>query len=174
MFSRVKGMVLPTPARWLAGALIGVVLFGLGELDGQRRAGQAHIDYVTAQAARAIAITKAQAKVVVQTEIQYRDRIKTVYIQGEVIEKQVPVYVTRADDVAYGVNVGFVRTYNAAWTGDDPGAAAESDREPAGIPISEIAETDAFNATTCRAWREQALAWRSFYDQIKSATESSP
>jgi hypothetical protein len=172
MFSRMKGVVLPTPARWAACALIGAVLFGLGELDGQRRAGQAHIDYVTAQAERAIAITKAQAKVVVQTEIQYRDRIKTVYLKGEVIEKQVPVYVTAVDDAVYGVNAGFVRTYNAAWSGDDPGAAAEFDREPAGISISEIAEADAFNATACRAWREQALAWRSFYGQIKSATDS--
>lgn len=172
MFSRLSSIVLPSPARWAFYAASAAALLGLGELDGQRRAGQAHIDYVTAQATRTVAIAKAQTKVVVQTEIKYRDRIKTVYLQGEVIEKQVPVYVTGADDAAYGVNAGFVRAYNSSWSGDDPGPAAESDREPAGIPLSEIAETEAFNATVCRAWREQALGWRDYYRQLKAATES--
>ncbi|WP_139260610.1 hypothetical protein [Duganella sacchari] len=80
------------------------------------------------------------------------------------------MYVTASDDAAYGVNVGFVRAYNAAWAGGDPGPAAESDREPAGIPLSEVAETDAFNATVCRAWREQAFGWREYYDKLTAAT----
>lgn len=51
----------------------------------------------------------------IQTEIKYRDSIQKIYIKGEVIEKQVPVYIAEADDALYGVNVGFVRSYNAAW-----------------------------------------------------------
>jgi len=174
MFSRLTSFVLPAPARWAAYAAAACALFALGEIDGQRRAGQAHIDYMSAQAQRAVAIAKAQAKVVIQTEIKYRDRVKTVYLKGETIEKQVPVFVTTADDNAFGINAGFVRAYNAAWSGDDPGPAAESDREPAGIPLSEVAETDVHNATSCHAWREQALAWRDYYQRLKRETDITP
>ncbi len=94
-------------------------------------------------------LTEAQAKVVIQTEIQYRDRIKIVKEKGETIIKEIPVYVTRADTERFGVNVGFVRHYNAAFTGQPTGVAAGSDREPAGISIAEIAETNAYNASVC-------------------------
>jgi hypothetical protein len=171
MFSQLRLIVLPAPARWAAYAAAACALLAMGEIDGQRRAGQAHLDYVSAQAQRTLAITTAQTKVVIQTEIKYRDRIKTVYLKGETIERQVPVFVTPSDDNAFGVNAGFVRAYNAAWSGDDPGPAAESDRESAGIPLSEVAETDVYNATACRAWREQALGWRDFYDELKRAID---
>jgi hypothetical protein len=48
--------------------------------------------------------------------------------------------------------------------------AASSDRRAAGISIAEIAETDAFNATSYRDWREQALGLREFYLQLKAVT----
>jgi len=133
MFSRLASTLLPAPARWAVYAAAACALLSVGEIDGQRRAGQAHIDYVNAQAQRTVVISKAQAKVVIQTEVKYRNRIKTVYLKGETIERQVPLFVIPGDDTAFGVNAGFVRAYNAAWSGDDPGPAVESDREPAGI-----------------------------------------
>jgi len=172
MLDRIEGVQLAARWRWPIYALMMALPFCLGELDGQRRAGQRHIDYVTAQAARTVAIGKAQTKVVIQTEIKYRDRIRKIYLQGEVIEKQVPVYVTRDDDAVYGVNAGFVRAYNAAWSGGDPGPASDADREPAGIPLSEVAEADAHNATSCRAWREQVFGLRELYQKLKVATDS--
>lgn len=171
MLDRIKSVLLPWWARWLTYALMMAVLLCLGEMDGQRRAGQRHVDYVTAQAVRTVVIGQAQTKVVMQTEIKYRDRIQKIYLKGEVIEKQVPVYVTRADDAVYGVNVGFVREYNAAWSGDDPGPAAESDRGAAGIPLSTVAEVNAYNATSCLAWREQALGLKEFYGNLKKASK---
>lgn len=163
--------ILPVVTRWACAAIAGAALYVLGMLQGERVAGQAHIDYVTAQAARSMAIVKSQEKVVVQTEIKYRDRIKTVYVKGDEIEKLVTVYVTRDDDDRFGVNAGFVRSYNAAWAGEPAGATVDADREPAGIPLSEVAEADAHNATACRAWREQALGWREFYASLKATTE---
>jgi len=165
MFNKLSDAVVPSWARLLLVLALGAVVYVLGLLQGERCAGQQHLDYVAAQAERTVAIGKAQTKVVVQTEIKYRDRIQKIYLKGEVIEKQVPVFVTPADDAVYGVNVGFVRAYNAAWAGDDPGPASDVDRESAGIPLSEVAETDVFNATVCRAWREQALGLRQFYRQ---------
>jgi hypothetical protein len=172
MFSRPYSIVLSAPARWTAFAVAACGLLALGEIDGQRRAGQALVDYVSAQAQRTVVISRAQSRVVIQTEIKYRDRIKSVYLKGETIERQVPVYVTPGDDTSFGVNAGFVRIYNAAWSGDDPGPASDFDREPAGISLSEIAEADAHNATSCRAWREQALSWREFYANLKAITDA--
>ena len=165
------GAVLPWWARWLFFAFAGGALFVLGMLRGEWIAGQLHIDYVTAQAARTVAVAQAQQKVVVQTEIKYRDRIKTVYVKGEEIEKLVPVYVTRADDDRYGVNAGFVRSYNAAWAGEPAGPPVESDRDAAGIPISEVAAVDAHNATVCHAWRELATGLREHYEKLKAVTK---
>ncbi|WP_156398054.1 hypothetical protein [Duganella sp. Root336D2] len=146
-------------------------LLALGEIDGQRRAGQDHIDYVSAQAQRTVAIAKAQTKVVVQTEIKYRDRIKTIYLKGEVIEKQVPVYVTAVDNAECRINAGFVRSYNAAWSGEPAGTAASTDREPAGVPLAEVAEADAFNATACIAWRAKAIGLQEFYEEQRAITK---
>ncbi|TWI65161.1 hypothetical protein IP91_02568 [Pseudoduganella lurida] len=159
---------IPAWLRWAFIAAAAAAFYFLGKLDGAMQAGQAHTDYVIAQATHAVAVSRAQQHVVVRTEIEYRDRIKTVYVRGEEIEKLVPVYVTRDDDRRFGVNAGFVRSYNAAWRGEPAGAADDADREPAGIPLSDVAEADAHNATACHAWREQALGWREFYAGLKA------
>lgn len=171
MLSRLAEYVLPAQVRWLAYAWMTAGAFGIGVMQGERLAGQRHIDYVTAQAAQTVAVARAQTKVVVQTEIKYRDRIKTIYVKGEEIERQVPVYVTAADDQRCAINAGFVRAYNAAWSGDAAGAASDADRESAGISLAEVAEADAYNATACRAWREQVIGWREFYGNLKRATD---
>ncbi|MCX8567010.1 MAG: hypothetical protein ON057_001737 [Glomeribacter sp. 1016415] len=108
-------------------------------------------------------LAEAQAKVVIQTEIQYRDRIKIVKEKGDTIIKEVPGYVTQADTESFGVNVGFVRHYNAAFTGGAAGVAAESDRGPARISLAELAEVNAYNANVCWQWREKALGLKMFY-----------
>ncbi|KAG0281899.1 hypothetical protein BGZ96_000967, partial [Linnemannia gamsii] len=89
---------------------------------------------------------EAQAKVVIQTEIQYRDRIKIVKEKGETIIKEVPIYVNQADTEHFGINVGFVRYYNAAFANEPAGSPAEFDRRPAGISLAEIAKVNAYNA----------------------------
>ena len=55
------------------------------------------------------------------------------------------------------------RVLDAAWSGDPAGPASDSDREPADVPLDAIAAAEVGNATSCRAWREQALGWREFY-----------
>lgn len=162
--------VLPWWARAGLLALLGALVFMLGQLHGERVAGQRHLDYVTAQVAQTTRIAQAQTKVVIETQVKYVDRIKTIYKQGEVIEKQVPIYVTAADNAGCSVNAGFVRLHDAAWSGDVAGAAADSDREPAAVSLAAVAETNAANATACRAWREQALGWREFYERLKATT----
>ena len=163
--------VLPGWARLLTLASVAASVFALGVMRGERWAGERHIDYVTRQAAQTVAIARAQAEVVVRTEIKYRDRIQKIYVKGEEIERQVPIYVTPADSAACSVNAGFVRAYNAAWTGDSAGAAEGADREPSGVSLAAVAEADAHNAASCRVWREQVLGFREFYSNLKLATD---
>ncbi|WP_211462082.1 hypothetical protein [Collimonas silvisoli] len=108
-----------------------------------------------------------------QTQIKYVDRINAIYVKGEEVEKQVPIYITQADNDRVAVNAGFVRLYDAAWSGDDPGPAADSDREPAGVSLAQIAAVNAGNATSCRAWRELALGLREYYARLKVVTNTS-
>lgn len=161
---------LPPIAKYAVAAGLAAVVYLLGVLQGERHAGEAHIEYVERQALADQKLVAAREKVVVQTEVKYRDRIKTIYVKGEESEKLVPVYVTPADDHRYGVNAGFVRHYNAVWAGAAPGPAADSDREPAGVSLSGISEVEAHNATSCRAWRELAIGLREHYEKLKAAT----
>ncbi|BBE09680.1 Uncharacterized protein MCB1EB_1519 [Mycoavidus cysteinexigens] len=118
-------------------------------------------------------LIEAQAKVVIQTEIQYRDRIKIVKEKGETIIKEVPIYVTQTDAANFGVNVGFVRHYNAAFSNEPAGAASELDRRPASVSLTEIAKVNAFNANICWQWREQAIGLKTFYRQLQNAQTAS-
>ncbi len=123
-----------------------------------------------AQLAQAQAqLTQAQYKLATRVEIQYRDRIKIIKEKGDTLIKEIPVYVTQADAAYFGVNVGFVRHYNAAFTRESARPAAQSDREPAHISLAEIAKTHAHNASACLQWREQALGLRAFYKQLQQA-----
>ena len=162
---------LPPVAKYAIAAAAAMVLYVLGMLHGERSAGEQHLEYVQAQAARSVAIAKRQAEVVVRTEIKYRDRIKTIYIKGEEIEKQVPVLVSPADDLQPGVSVGFVRSFNAAWSGTPAGSASDTDRDASGIPLAEVAEVEAHNAISCRAWRDLALGLREFYQQQQEVSK---
>jgi hypothetical protein len=161
---------MPPWMKYAAIALAAVALYLLGRVDGARIEGAAHLEYVAKQSTQTLAIAKAQIKEVVRTEIEYRDRTKTIYVKGDVIEREVPVYVTQADNDRCTINAGFVRSYNAAWTGEPAGPAAESDREPAGISLSEVGEADAFNAKVCRAWREKALGIEALYRRLQAVT----
>lgn len=166
MFAAVTQLI-PWYVRALVAVAAGAVIYLLGMMHGERSAGQAHIDYVSAQAAQSVKVAQAQMKVVIETQVKYVDRIKTIYKQGETIEKQVPIYITDADDSACTINTGFVRIHDAAWANQPAGPAADTDREPSGISLTDVAETNAFNATACLAWREQALGLREFYQKLK-------
>ncbi|UUM20912.1 hypothetical protein [Mycoavidus sp. SF9855] len=117
-------------------------------------------------------LTQAQYKLATRIEIQYRNRIKIIKEKGDTLIKEIPVYVTQADAVHFGVNVGFVRHYNAAFTGEPAGPSAQSDREPANISLAEIAAINAFNASVCWQWREQTLGLRAFYRQLQQTQQS--
>ncbi|MDQ1817298.1 hypothetical protein RBA41_28730 [Massilia sp. CCM 9210] len=169
----MTGALLSPVPLWARCALLVAAcwcLFLLGQLHGERKAGEAHLAYVGQQAAQVVKVAKAQVQVLVKTETKYRDRIQRIYVKGDEIERQVPVYVSAVDSRAYGVNVGFVRSYNAAWSNEPAGPAGDADRGPAGVPLTDIAQADAHNASSCFAWREQALGLREAYINLQAVT----
>lgn len=159
----VTGVVVPVWVKWVAlGALLGAV-YCVGRLHEARRGGDVMADYIGRQAAQTTVIVKKQVEVQTSVQIKYVDRIQKIYVQGATIETNIPTYIQPFDNDRYGVNVGFVRIIDAAWSGDPVGSADSSDREPAGIPLDEVASVQVGNATSCRIWREKVYGWRKFY-----------
>lgn len=157
---------------WLDWTLIIAMVAGAGVFgytQGVVHGSTTHTEYITKQGAETVRIVEAQAKVITKTEIIYRDRIKTVYVQGEKIEARIPDYIQPADNAAFSVNAGFVRILDAAWAGQDPGPTRDADRGPAGVPLDAVATVEAGNIATCHAWRLEALGWRDYYAGLQKA-----
>lgn len=156
-------VVLPWWAKYLALAMLVCAAYGMGRLQEARRGAAAMTEYVAKQAGQTVTIVKREVQVVTRVETRYRDRIHKIYVQGEQIENRIPEIVTPDVDRRLPLPAGFVRILDAAWTGEPVGPATGADAEPASVPASLVAANEAGNATSCRAWREQALGWRVFY-----------
>lgn len=161
--ARLSGLVLPAWLKWAALAALVMASYGAGRVHEARRAVDVLADYVGKQAAQTVRIFERQAKTNVLIQTKYVHRIQKIYVQGATIETNIPTYIQPFDTVRFGVNAGFVRIVNAAWSGEAVGPAADSDREPASVPLDDVARVQVVNATSCRAWREQALGWREYY-----------
>ena len=155
--------------RWIAIALLVAAFGGFAWMKGDEHGTQKLIDYKAEQAAEAVRIAQARVEVVTKVETEYVDRIKTVYVKGRTIEKEVKVYVTKEDDAGCTIPLGFVREYNAAWSGASPGPAAESDRGPSGVPLSTVAEVDSSNAASCAVYKLQRDGLIEFYHKLQDA-----
>ena len=132
--------------------------------------GTAKLDaYQAAELKRDYKVLQARVTILHDIEVRYMPAKARIITQIETITKEVPVYVTAADNTGCTVPDGFVRIHDAAWSGDDPAPPGELDRKPAGISLAQIAETSAHNAGACRQWREQALALRLAYEAVRVA-----
>ena len=149
--------------RWIAIAAVAIAAGGFCWIKGNEHGTQKLLDYQAKQAVENIRIAAAREKIVTVTEIEYRDRIKVIYQKGATITKEIPVYVTKADDAGCTVPIGFVREYNAAWAGAPAGSPAESDRGASSVPLSSVAEAVAEAATTCLAYKAQRDGLIQFY-----------
>lgn len=107
--------------------------------------------------AKALAADLAQNSVIVTERVvtQYVDRIKIVREKAQTIIREVPVYVTAANDAACPVNNGFVSLWNHANSGTVPGAPTGADAETSGVRLSEIATQHAREAEYCRGVETQ-------------------
>lgn len=163
VLAKLRGVAVPAWAKWVALAALGLALYGAGRVHEARRGADAMLAYVGQQAAQTVRIIERQAKTDVIVQTKYVDRIQKIYVHGATIETNIPTYIQPADNDRFGINAGFMRVIDAAWSGYPVGPAADSDREPAGVPLDDVARDQVANATSCRTWREQALGWREYY-----------
>lgn len=163
LLGRLSGVVLPDWAKWAALGVLVLAACGTGRVHEARRGADALADYVGKQATQTVRIVERQAKTDVLVQTKYVDRIQKIYVQGATIETNIPHYIQPSDNERFGVNAGFVRVIDAAWSGDAVGPASDTDRESAGVPLDDVARIQAANATSCRAWQDQALGWREYY-----------
>lgn len=157
------GLLLGNWQRLLIYGVVALLIAGMLELDGYRRGEKKLFEYQAKQAIEAVKIVQKRGEVVTKTEVKWRTVINTIIKKGETITKEVPVYVTKQDDAACTVPIGFVREYNAAWSGEPAGPPAESDRGPSGVPLSAVAEADAVNATSALYYKAQRDGLIEFY-----------
>lgn len=163
LVERLQGVVLPGWSKLLAITALLASAYGAGRLHEARRGADVMLDYVGKQAMQTVRIAKAQVQVVTKVETQYRDRIQIIYKEGKQIEERIPQLIAPDVDRRLPLPAGFVRVLDAAWAGEPVGPAADSDGEPAVVPPSVVAANEVDNATSCRAWRAQAVGWREFY-----------
>jgi hypothetical protein len=147
--------------------LVSTLIFLLGVSWGIQYEGQKRLDEAKQETVRIVKQIQREQVIVKQVDVKYRDRIKKIYLIGEEIESSVRNYISPAAGHDISVPLGFVRVHDAAWSNTATGSPSESDGEPAGISLVEVGEATVHNATSCHAWREQALGWREFYSRLK-------
>lgn len=157
-------------ARWVVVGVLAAAIGAYGWLRGDEHGTQKLLDYVAEQAVQTSKLAAARERVVQVVTTRWRTRTETIATQGETIIKEVPIYVSKADDAACAVPAGFVRIYDAAVANHpDPGPAAESDRAASGIPLSVVAETDAYNLRLGHLWRARAEQCVETYNAVRGA-----
>lgn len=154
--------------KWLViGAMVAAGMV-TGFCIGKKYEGETFANYKAAQATQALVVVQGRERLVHEVQIEYVPRIKTIEVKGDTIIQEAKNYVTQADDTGCRVSVGFVREYNAAWAGEPAGPAGEPDRGPSGVPLSDVAETDAHNAKSCRIYKEQRDGLIDFYTRLQA------
>ena len=158
--------VIPWPYRLLVTTALGAALLGLGWLKGAEHI-QARWDAAAQkQALQEARLREQQAQATVKVVTKYVDRVRVVREKGDVIIKEVPVYVPAQADAACTVNRGFVRLHDAAAAGELPTPTGDPDAAASGIALSTVAGTVAANYQTCHETAEQLRALQSWLSEV--------
>lgn len=142
--------------------------FGLGYHSGWN----AHKD-ADAKRQRAAA-AKVQKREAVAEKITDRIADKTAAARVEIryrteyLTKEVPIYVTPADDARCVVPSGFVRLHDAA-ASSLPVAPGGPEQAPSDVPLSAVLETVIGNYGVGHDALTEAQAWREWYVEQKKA-----
>lgn len=175
LLKSVPGLGILPAWVWRAAAIVLVILalFATGWIYGS---GHVQKQWVEERGQRAIAEVKlraARVEVVTKIETKYRDVERLVHITKNVIVEGVPNYVTKSDDSACELRNGFLRDYDASLRNESPGPAVSSDREPAGIALSDATKVIAENNALITLARNKLAACIDFYRQQQSLTTRS-
>jgi hypothetical protein len=153
-------------------AALAAIVFGLYKsiYNSGYAAGYAKLtEYVKKQGEATRVTERVVEKVVTEVQTVYVDRVKIVKEKGRDTIVKVPVYITKVDDAACELRNGWVRTVDAAARNDSPGPAADTDRDPAGVALSEATAAIVENYTQYHVCREKVIGWNEFWSKYKSA-----
>lgn len=112
-----------------------------------------------------------QEKIVTKTEIEYRDRVRTVEVKGETIVQQIPVYVS-ADDPR--LLAGFGVLHDAAVLGVVPTPEFAAEFAGTTYAAADVAETVIRNYTACHVAYERVAAWERYYAELQAVGAGKP
>jgi len=153
---------------WQVYACAGV-LFGCW-LYGNYRAGlvQAEWDASIARGKEIVTeLKKQQGKVTVRIQEKIVTETKTVYLKGEVREKEIPVFIPSYNDLLPG---GFRLWHDAAALDTLPDRTLITDSAP--TSVGDVASTVNKNYTKCHAIRKVALGWQEWYQEQRQLSDT--
>ncbi len=133
--------LVPWPYRVLALILLAVALVGFGWVKG---ADQVHAEWdaaVLKQNLTTARVQKKQAEVTTEVVTKYIDRVKVVHDKGDVIIKEVPVYVKNDVDVVLSGGFRVLHDSAASNTVPDPASVANAPS----VSAQDVATTIATN-----------------------------
>lgn len=171
----------------LAGAAVaGLLALSAGSYQLGRKSMASEVaQKAAAEAGRLAGIAEATradgqaAETIVHT--QYVDRVQKVFIKGDTITKEIPVYVPQESDAACTVPLGFVSVYDRAILDPDDGAQAQATaagadagtartadavqvpewiKEPSGVPLTAVLRVNQVNARSYELLQAQYLGLR--------------
>lgn len=154
--------LIPLMYRTVAQLTLGVfLLYGVYMIGGI--AIEAEWEAKVAQVKLEMAKKEAEsAEVTTKIVTKYVKQIQIVKETGDVIIKQIPVYITKTDDALCSVPSGFVMLHDSASRNEIPDAARPPDVGASEIKISEVAGTVITNYTTYYQVSEQLKALQSW------------
>lgn len=164
--------LIPLPYRILIGVAFAAALFAAGFYAGDRHVQLKWDVAIAAQKASAAKHDAVAEKVTTKVVTQYVDRVQVVHEKARTIVKEVPVYVTKTEDLACTIPTGFVRLHDAAAANVPlPNTAGPADEKPSGIALSGVAETVTVNYEQYHEVVEQLTALQDWVRQQQAAAD---
>jgi hypothetical protein len=127
---------------------------------------------ISNQAAWELKVKEAEAKVAkketaaaettVKVVTKYVNKIQVVKEAGDVIYKEIPIYITKNDDSKCAVPNGFVMLHDSASRNEVPSTTRTVDARTSEVKISDVAGTVVENYTTYHQVSEQLKALQSW------------
>ena len=102
------------------------------------------------------------AEVTIKVVTKYVKQIQTVKETGDVIIKEIPIYITKIDDSMCAVPNGFVLLHDSASRNEVPDTTRPVDARASEVKISGVAETVVANYTTYHQVSEQLKSLQSW------------
>jgi hypothetical protein len=138
-----------------------VALFGL-YIEGGLSEKQKWAARIAEQEAQIAKLQEESGKVTIQEVIKYVEKVKVVKEKGDVIIKEVKVYVPQAADDACTVNNGFVELHNYAVRNEVPPAPGATNEAASGVKLSTVSEVVVKNYNLYHQQSEQLIALQSW------------